>query len=484
MRKWFLGLLALVLAIGLVMPALADVNISGSYRIRGTYYDYGGTSALGKVSEGMRQEARQHGISHDDAMTFWDNRLRLELSAKISDNLSFFVQADTGLGYDGSMYHNPLTHQDSYDGVFGNHWGGIEDGHAEVRGLYSYTINNDTYYNDAKDIVFQRAYFTYIEPILGGEFKVGRQWTFWGKGLIKSMNENRIQYVYRQPKFFVGVGFEKWEEGDILLDRDDLNEYSIFGSVELPLDIATITYSPYFGARVYSGNGGDEYFISNALKIVALEKLIANVEFVYMWGHIRDDGIGYEEDADVDAYAVACDLSYDLDLAKVGLEFAYISGETPDNEKSGFHTSYWYSPFVIYGHLPIGPRLLAPDGVGYWPEEPTHHELSNCYFFKLFASAEPIENLEVSTAFGYIWAAVDRLDDSGNYIDGADDIGFEWDVVVSYKITDNLHYHLEFGYLQVGDYYDVYNVPLADGKIGKVEASDAVALINAIQINF
>ena len=67
---------------------------------------------------------------------------------------------------------------------------------------------------------------------------------------------------------------------------------------------------------------------------------------------------------------------------------------------------------------------------------------------------------------------------------GADDIGFEWDVVVSYKITDNLHYHLEFGYLQVGDYYDLYNVPLADGKIGKVEASDAVALINAIQINF
>jgi len=463
MRKWFLGLLALVLAIGLVMPALADVNISGSYRIRGTYYDYGGTSS--------RYNIDGEPLEHDDAMTFWDNRLRLELSAKISDNLSFFAQADTGLGYDGSMAANPLTHQDSYDGVFGNHWGSIETGEAENRG--------------GDHIVFQRAYFTYIEPILGGEFKVGRQWTFWGKGLIKSMNENRIQYVYRQPKFFVGVGFEKWEEDDILLDRDDLNEYSIFGSVELPLDIATITYSPYFGARVYSGNGGDEYFISNALKIVALEKLIANVEFVYMWGHIRENGTGYEEHADVDAYAVACDLSYDLDLAKVGLEFAYISGETPkETEKSGFHTSYWYSPFVIYGHLPIGPQLMAPDGVNYWDgntgHEITHHELSNCYFFKLFASAEPIENLEVSTAFGYIWAAVDRLDASGNYIDGADDIGFEWDVVASYKITDNLHYHLEFGYLQVGDYYDAYD---ADGdKVAK--ASDAVALINAIQINF
>ena len=463
MKKWVFGVLALLLVIGMAMPAMADVNISGSYRIRGVYYDYGGTS-----NRWSAPAATTRNTDADDAMTFWDNRLRLELSAKISDNLSFFVQADTGLGYDGSEAANPLANQDSYAGVFGNHWGNHEAGSAENRG--------------GDHIVFQQAYFTYTEPILGGEVKVGRQWTFWGKGLIKSMNENRIQYVYRQPKWFIGVGFEKWTEGDILNDKNDLNEYSVFGCVELPLPFVTVRYAPYFGARVLSNKGGDEYFISNALKVKALEKLEANVEFVYEWGHVENAGTGYGDDASIDAYAIAADVNYDLDIAKVGVEFAYLSGEYPNsNEKSGFHTSYWYSPFVIYGHLPIGPQLLAPDGVHSWPNSAYHHELSNCYFFKLSATAEPIEKLEVTTAFGYIWAALDRLNSAGTaYIKGADDIGFEWDVTASYKITDNLHYHLEFGYLQTGDYYDAYDA--TGGKVAK--AADAVALINAIQINF
>ncbi|MCD6319185.1 MAG: hypothetical protein J7M03_00730 [Candidatus Desulfofervidaceae bacterium] len=464
MRKCLLWLLAATLVVAMAMPALADVNISGSYRLRGVYYEPG---------------------APDTNLSFYDNRLRFDITAKVSDNLTMFIQADSGLGYDGHEETNPLANQDSYDGILSQHYGADRDTSTH-----------------AHDIVFQRAYFKYDSPI--GTFQVGRQWAFWGKGMLISMNRNRVKYVYKQPGYFLGCGLDKWNEArdkaditkingvsmPLLDDTGDLDHYFAFGSFSNLVE--GLTWSPWFGFIHGPGSKTEDYdvyYTSQALKYV-MDKWAVNIEFDYKWGNSQQD-----PKVKVRQYCIGADASYDLDIAKVGAEFAFFSGESAadknrnvDRKSKTFHSSYWYAPFVIFGELPIGPELLGPDGdstkagIG-----GSHHELANCYYFKVYATVSPIENLEVTGAIGYIQADEARaIVDSvtGKYVDtGADNMGWEFDLIGTYKITDNLSYTVVGGYFTAGDYFDKYNAS-SGNVVREQESDDAYVLLHQIQINF
>ncbi|MDL1970933.1 MAG: alginate export family protein [Candidatus Desulfofervidaceae bacterium] len=449
MRKCLLWLLAATLVVAMAMPALADVNISGSYRLRGVYYEPG---------------------APDTNLSFYDNRLRFDVVAKVSDNLTMFIQADSGLGYDGHEETNPLANQDSYDGILSQHYGADRDTSTH-----------------AHDIVFQRAYFKYDSPI--GTFQVGRQWAFWGKGMLISMNRNRVKYVYKQPGYFLGCGLDKWDEGLITDDTDDKDHYFAFGSFSNLVE--GLTWSPWFGFIHGPGSKSEDYdvyYTSQALKYV-MDKWAVNIEFDYKWGNTQQD-----PKVKVRQYCIGADASYDLDIAKVGAEFAFFSGESAadKNKKESsaggksktFHSSYWYAPFVIFGELPIGPELIAPDGTA-WSGSNTH-KLANCYYFKVYATASPIENLEVTGAIGYIQADEARAVKSGStwYDTGADNMGWEFDLIGTYKITDNLSYSVVGAYFTAGDYFDKYTVN-SSGNVERLqESDDAYVLLHQIQINF
>jgi len=303
------------------------------------------------------------------------------------------------------------------------------------------------------------------------------------------MNRNRVKYVYKQPGYFLGCGLDKWDEGDIDVDHDDLDHYFVFGSFSNLVE--GLTWSPWFGFIHGPGSGledKDIYYTSQALKYV-MDKWAVNIEFDYKWGNTQQD----PAEVKVRQYCIGADASYDLDIAKVGAEFAFFSGASADdlnkNTKSKvFHSSYWYAPFVIFGELPIGPELLGPDGdstkagIG-----GSHHELANCYYFKVYATASPIENLEVTGAIGYIQADEARaIVDSvtGKYVDtGADNMGWEFDLIGTYKITDNLSYSVVGAYFTAGDYFDKYNAS-SGNVVREQESDDAYVLLHQIQINF
>ena len=442
MKRWLLGLVAITLVIAMAMPALADVNLSGSYRLRGVYYEPG---------------------IPDANLSFYDNRLRFDITAKVSDDLVMYIQADSGLGYNGRSSYNPLANQDSYDGVLSYHYGPDRDNTGA-----------------AHDIVFQRAYFKYNSPI--GIFQIGRQWAFWGNGMLISMNRNRVKYVYKQPGYFVGCGLDKWNEGSILDDTDDLDHYSVFASFSNLIE--GLTWSPWFGFIHGPGSGAEDkdiYYTSQALKYV-MDNLTVSAEFDYKWGNVT-------ETKDLSSFGFDLQVSYDLDIAKVGFEYAFLNGENAADKNANskaklFKSSYWYAPFIIFGNLPIGPELLAPDGSS-WNGD-NIHQLANCYFFKVYATTSPIENLEVTGAIGYIQADEPRAvqDNTGVYVDtGADNIGWEFDLIASYKINDNLTYTVVGAYFTAGDYYDTYSA--SNGVVTKVtESDDAYVLLHQIQITF
>ncbi len=445
MKKGWMWLIAAFLIVAMAMPALADVNISGSYRLRGAYLEPGKPATN---------------------LSFYDNRLRFDITAKVSDDLTMYIQADSGLGYNGHENANPLANQDSYDGILSQHYGADRDSSG-----------------NAHDIVFQRAYFKYNSPI--GTFQIGRQWAFWGKGMMISMNRNRIKYVYSQPGYFLGCGLDKWDEGDITVDHDDEDHYFVFASFSNLVE--GLTWSPWFGYIHGPGSGlndEDIYYTSQALKFVK-DKLALNAEFDYKWGNTQQN-----PEIKVRQYAFGVDANYDLDIAKVGAEFAFFSGASAQdlnaNRKSKvFHSSYWYAPFVIFGEVPLGPDLIAPDGqhsgISGWS-----HELANCYFFKVYATASPIENLEVTGAIGYIQADEPRAvkDNTGTYVNtGADNMGWEFDLIGTYKITSNLSYTVVGAYFTAGNYYDGYSA--TNGVITQhTKSDDAYALLHQIQINF
>ncbi len=443
MKKYWMWVLAATLIVAMAMPALADVNVSGSYRLRGVYYEPG---------------------KPDTNLSWYDNRLRFEVTAKVSDDLTMFIQADSGLGYNGHENFNPLANQDSYDGVLSQHYGADRD-----------TSGN------AHDIVFQRAYFKYNSPI--GIFQVGRQWAFWGNGMLISMNRNRVKYVFKRPGYFLGCGLDKWDEGALTDSTDDLDHYFVFGSFSNLVE--GLTWSPWFGFVHGPGSGAEDkdvYYTSQALKYV-LDKLTVSAEFDYKWGNVSAS-------KDLSSYGFDLQASYDLDIAKVGIEYAFLNGESANDKNRAskakiFKSSYWFSPFVIFGELPIGPELLAPDGTP-WNGRNTH-QLANCYFFKVYATASPIENLSVTGAIGYIQADEARAvqDSAGNWHNtGADNMGWEFDLIGTYKITDNLSYTVVGAYFTAGDYFDKYTVNSSGNVIRTQESDDAYVLLHQIQINF
>jgi len=491
MRKFLMWFLAATLVVAMAMPVLADVNISGSYRLRGVYYEPG---------------------APDTNLQYYDNRLRFEMTAKVSDNLSMFIQADTGLGYigtEGSVSYssgsytisgNPLATQDSYDGILSDHY-------AQNRGGLA--------------IAWQRAYFKYDSPI--GTFQVGRQWAFWAKGLLVSANRNRIKYIYSQPNYFLGCGLDKWDEARgtaigsdaaITDDTDDLDHYFVFGGFNIA---EGLTWTPWFGFIHGPGSNTEDYdlyYTVQGVKYVK-DKLTVNAEFDYKWGTVNTypyltngQGAWYanngNKDVDISAYAFSVDASYDLDFAKVGAEFTFFSGESAADKQARtktklFHSSYWYAPFVIFGELPIGPALIAPDGT----TAGNHHELANCYFFKVYATASPMENLEVTGAIGYIQADEARavgIDTNGDnvadtwYDTGHDNMGWEFDLIATYKITDNLSYSVVGAYFTAGDYFDQpTSISGLDGAGYTLvsstpntytKADDAYAILHQIMIHF
>ncbi|HIC90867.1 MAG TPA: hypothetical protein EYP21_02150 [Syntrophaceae bacterium] len=496
MRKFVIWALSLLFVVAMATYTLAtEFKFGGSWTVRGIYWDTGVGVGSGTVDKDILED-----------VTYYDVRLRMDMCAKVTDKLSFHAQADSALGYPGDYERdNPLSTPDSYFGVW--------SGNALIgrTGQYSYRAEYGEYApaernplgtamaplasanigtggnaSTQRDIIFQRAYLKWATGL--GTLKVGRQWAYWGHGLVEGMNRNRIEWEYEQPSYCIGFGLDKWAEGDLFLDEDDIDHYFLYAKITKP----NFEFGPYFGyARNNQPDGAlapgsradmNLYYTSWWLKYV-MGNLSFSGEYVYKWGKS-----GYRLSQDliqgIDQHGLVYDLTYNAGPCKIGYEQGYFTGPKDGASGAGvalqdeaFVTSYSFSPFLIVGEVLV--NGLAMDGRLVTATNMNCNYVSNCHYWKGFIEASPTRNLSLTTQVGYIQAN-NKIETPTNQSRNRS-MGTEWDIMGTYKLTDNLSYTAAWAYLWTGGFWEtIPRTPL--GVTAK--ADDAMVFLHQIAITF
>jgi len=186
----------------------------------------------------------------------------------------------------------------------------------------------------------------------------------------------------------------------------------------------------------------------------------------------------------IDGHTVYADLSYDFDVAKVGVAFLFGSGEKYWRAYTQHHYNFnttgngdfhWGNVIVPGDAGLLGAAYAAPLGLGSNPE--------NITSVKLYWSVDPIEKLDIHGAF--IWAQytqpvgryaggvtagkqpfyghpMNYLSPNGTVytpVRASRELGWEIDAGLTYDIMEGLSLNSEFGVLFTGDAFD-YITPL------------------------
>ncbi len=181
-------------------------------------------------------------------------------------------------------------------------------------------------------------------------------------------------------------------------------------------------------------------------------------------------------------YALMAGLSYMLNNIKLGLTYAYGSGDdngtTADNKYKGFITTQgadWHYTYV-YEYRTVNAANNASGG------------LENTQYIKLGANTNLTKDLNADLGVYFLRAAKQiNAQNSGasdhpyNFANAAattsKNIGTEIDAKLTYKIDKNLVYFVEGGYLMAGDFWK--NVTGA-----AVDPDDAYAVRHGVTLNF
>ncbi|MFH0810051.1 MAG: hypothetical protein V2A77_06240 [Pseudomonadota bacterium] len=475
MKRFMFFALVAVLVAALAAPAIAETKIGGSYTIRGIYWDQGLDN--GRFNDAFRVAvANATGMGAADVDSggigrYFDNRLRLNIDSKVSDTLSVHVQADSGLGFNGANgdFQNPAATPDSYFGIWnkGGSFINNPEANASERG--------------GKDIVFQQAYMDFTTPI--GAFSLGRQWAFWGTGLLVGENRNRLAWSYQIPELQAGLGYDKFSEGDAFSKGDDQDNYFVWA---LATPMPNLQVGPYFEYShsdaldlrdtVFNINGAfgplmdvNTYGVSLFANL-DLKPLTLSGEFAYRGG-CADRVVG--DDVDFAAYAAVARGTFALPVATLGVEGGYIRGQdaTEGDDIQAFVTPYSFSPFAILGELAINGMDLLGNVSNL---NSTSDFDSNMIYGKAFVQATPIQKLDTYLAVGY--AAPERRNGRSNF-------GTEIDLSLTYAISPNLTYNFTGGYLFTGDFFKEAPIS-ASTWFGNVDAEDAMLAVQSITVNF
>jgi hypothetical protein len=470
------------LVVALAVPAIAETKIGGSYRVRGVYWDQGLNNGKFDLGEGSTLP----GVGR-----YFDNRLRLNIDSNVTDALALHVEADSGLGYNGRNgdFQNPAATPDSYDGIWnkGGSFVNLPDAGVADRDVNGLDAGHD--------IVFQQAYMDFATSM--GAFSLGRQWSFWGMGLLVGENRNRLAWSYKMPALQIGAGYDKFFEGDSVagaFDRsDDQDNYFFWALYEGP-NFQLGPYLEYTHADKGDLNGsvldtagadldldGLNTFGLSLFGNATFGPLALTGEFCYRGGSA--DIVGGIENTDFNAWAAVVRGTYELAMCTVGGEAGYLTGQDPDetDEIQSFLTPYSFSPFAILGELAIngmdllGNASFAPASLGGTGNGSYSDFCSNMIYGKAFLQASPMPKLDAYLGIGYAVAQQDRVITA---TDKRNELGTEIDLSLTYAITPNLTYNFTGGYLFLGDFYN------DSPGMGTEDPEDAMLAVHSITINW
>jgi hypothetical protein len=233
-----------------------------------------------------------------------------------------------------------------------------------------------------------------------------------------------------------------------------------FGHVKTTATAATTSHNllPYF-----SGNWGP---------------LQMHGEIYYTWGEVDNDAAA--ADVDIQRWAGNLEGTYNFGPASLMLGVAYYTGEDADVTQStafgtaasrGFGNDWAYPLIILAGN--DGPwQSNLGNGTGNLAS--TAGCAGGALMWYAGVNFMPIETVKLGANFG--WSTADETESFGPGVD--DDQGSELDLILDWKIYDNLTYHAVFAYYWAGEYFrDV-------GGIAAANFDDATGFFNQLIISF
>jgi hypothetical protein len=441
MKKFLTIALAIVLVAMVAVPAMAtDVSFSGSYRVQGWW------------TEGLDLDARS---ANDAAM---DHRFRLQTKFGINDMLSV------------------TTRFDAMDGVY---WGGVGASATSPGG--------------ANFINWDRTWMT-INAGEYGKFDVGRMaGGTWGTSFVDNeVNADRVKWTYAGVENFTFLLIY-----EAAAERDGGSYAAGTRNTYITGQQSDQDSTTYYAAFVYKGfegmSTGFLYGFNNNQTAPATHATL-NVFIPYFsgnWGPLhaegelrwnygtRDNDVG--ADIDVNGYAWNLQGAYDFGPAKINAGTAFMSGEDLDATQvtafAGFGGDWAYPLMILAGNDGpwsgnLGGATANLSGGNYG---------GGAFMWWIGASFAPIETLTLGANFG-----MSTADETENIInprtgirgDVDDDQGSELDLILDWKIADNLTYHAVLGWYFNGDYWrDAGNIPVA-------QFDDCTAFFNQLVMTF
>jgi predicted porin len=390
MKKWVMMGVVLCVAFMMAAPALAvEGNFTGSIRSRG-FVDTNVT------------------LDDDDSSSSYMNmRLRMAGDFIVTDNLSFTTR---------------------FDALDNKRWGDAD-----------LPDNN---------IDWDRAFMT----IKGGDLgtlQVGRMGGgTWGTLFNDTDSErDRVKYTKKFECFTLLAIYEKNAEGDEGVDVNDSDHdiYYLAGYYEVEDWTLGLLYGYQRNMAASDTPIGTEDRIHNFIPYFfgKIGGLSLQGELRWNVGE-REQDIG--DDRDISRMAWNVEGAYDFGICKLELGYAWTAGQEEDEEDlEGYATGFgddWEKLWILTG---TEVDLVIDDLGGYG-------NLSNVPFDAGAAIAYggvhfPIlENLNLSFIVGYAMANEEP--------EGFDDeYGWEYDLVATWKIFDNLTYTALAAYLDAGDFW-------------------------------
>jgi hypothetical protein len=392
-----------------------QITLGGSIRVRGE-------------ARNNTADFNDDGVDHRSA---YDQRVRLSLDAKVSDNVQGFVQLEAGNGDTADTW--TWGDANGATGVYGK--GNAKRGEVGVL----------------------QAWLLYTNDIVN--LKVGHMPLALGNLLFfdhRKFGDDAILIYKDIENIHLAALTIKFEENGPIIS-DDANAY--------------------VGLAVLKGEGfnagADITWVNDNSFAEALDLFNFGVRADATFGAVSIKGdvefqTGNASDtADFGGYAVMVKADVDLGTAKVALEGGVGSGDdtTTADDIETFVTSL--SSGVPYIGFVYGTRAASACLNG----TASNPGICNTTYVKLSASGNATDALSLKGDF--IWlSATEDVSIRGGTPDT--DLGFEIDAKGVYSLAKNLKYWIEGGYLAVGD---AYNNP-AD------EADSAYAIRHGIELTF
>jgi hypothetical protein len=328
-----------------------------------------------------------------------------------------------------------------------------------------------------QNIAFDWVYVDYVSPI--GTFDVGYMndsstGTIFGNSLAPAP---RIKYSYPLGPLTLNAAYTKVLDGSVnagtgvsnttpsgVTDADN-DKYGLEAVYKWKNGLAglNVNYYRYANTRPTADNQ-KTYFVYTPYAIAKFGPVDLQTEFNYAVGKLKayDSTIG--QDVRMENYSGWIDATATFGPVYFGGTVAYVSGDDPnttDKQEGGTLTGGrdWSPALIMWSYdrsMWIGELASsATTGNGFGTSG-----LTNGLLYQGRIGVRPTDKLDIMASLTY--ATVDKKPKTGNVPAGAEYVdnsfGTEFDIMATYKITNNLTYMLGYGYLWTGDYFKGTNV--------------------------